>query len=635
MIELGPVSIAVYEVATEEEFARIDSLSLKERESFLFLEPHPTHERHWAIESYSPRWFKDFKGVLKRRVVNPFTYDKFLERCKEKGYEIRFLEDPTKHFEWAASLYDEPPVIVNSDLEGTINGMWPFQIQGFNFLKDLRGGVANWSTGTGKTVVAVALTKYHRDNDHYDLALYVCKRKSKTNVQRSLKALVDLHGEIIKTAPAARLKQYEALAELADKGEKPLLILNYEKFRDDETAMKNLLTGRRVWIIWDEMPAKLKHRGSQLYRNTAKVLYTSATDSSSNVKWKSLRAADMRSLVLSATLIEHSPMDFYNCVRLVDPERLGTIDQFHSKYVRSWSPYADHKPAGWKNLALLGEIASQFTHQVDKDDPDIAKYFPEILEQDIYLDLDPDHQALYDALMDEYAAEQDFETANILAKITVAQQLLDHPRLVLESSWKEEGAELAKKFVNKFGPEKLAKIKPVKIDELIERFESHQNEKGLVFSIYASMLKYMIPAAQNVGLNYVVFRGGMSDRDMQEVIDRFTNDPDCKLFLSTDAGGDSLDFPEATYTINFDLGYSWAAKKQRENRKHRIVSTKKTQYIYNFYVPNSVEERKREVIQRKYQYHQEIFKGTVSDLSEGARLSKGDLFYILLGRSTN
>jgi SNF2 family DNA or RNA helicase len=206
---------------------------------------------------------------------------------------------------------------------------------------------------------------------------------------------------------------------------------------------------------------------------------------------------------------------------------------------------------------------------------------------------------------------------------------------VLESSWKEEGAELAKKFVKKFGPDRLAKVKSVKIEELIERFESHKEDKGLVFSIYSSMLKYMIPAAKSVGLDFVVFTGGMNDTDMQEAIDRFTNDPSCKLFLSTDAGGDSLDFPDATYTINFDLGYSWAAKKQRENRKHRIVSTKKTQYIYNFYIPNSVEERKREVIQKKYQYHQEIFKGTVSELSEGARLSKGDLFYILLGRPTN
>ena len=40
---------------------------------------------------------------------------------------------------------------ITSALEGTVNGLLPFQVRGFNFLRDLpRGGIAQWSTGTGK-----------------------------------------------------------------------------------------------------------------------------------------------------------------------------------------------------------------------------------------------------------------------------------------------------------------------------------------------------------------------------------------------------------------------------------------------------------------------------------------------------
>jgi hypothetical protein len=622
-----------YEVITEEEFAEIDSLPKSERESFLFLEEHPTHERHWAIESYSKNWFKDFKGVLRRRVVNPFTYDQFRERAESKGYRIRFLSEPDAHFQWASSLYTTPSVVVQSRMDGTDGGYWPFQIQGYNFLKDLPAGVANWSTGTGKTILACALTKYHADNDDYDLCLWVTKRKSKTNAQRALQTFVGLHGSVLASLPDKRHKHYTEVRIESEQGKQPILILNYEKFRDDEEQLIELVDGLKLWIVWDEMPSKLKHRGSQLYKSTARVLYHWDKEDRAKVNWKNLRAAEMRSLVLSATLIEHSPMDFYNCVRLVDPGRLGSIQEFQAKYVRSYSPYADHKPRAWKNLALLGEVAASFTHQVDKDDPDIAKYFPDLMEQDVYLDLYSEHQSVYDSLMDEYAADEDYDGANILAKITVAQQLLDHPKLVLESAWADDdGGSLAKLFLDKHSAESLAKIRVAKMDELAERFESHKDDKGLVFSIYSSMLPHMARLATDIGLDYVVFHGGMSDGKMQEAIDRFAYNKDCRLFISTDAGGDSLDFPEADYTINYDFGYSWAAKKQRGNRKHRIVSTKNKQFIYNFYIPNSIEDRKREVIERKYQYHKEIFKGTVSELSEGARLTKGDLFYILLGR---
>lgn len=64
--------------------------------------------------------------------------------------------------------------------------------------------------------------------------------------------------------------------------------------------------------------------------------------------------------------------------------------------------------------------------------------------------------------------------------------------------------------------------------------------------------------------NPVILTGETQNR--QEIIDKFNNDPACKIFISTDAGNAGINLPAANYVINMELPYSLGKLEQRLGR---------------------------------------------------------------------
>lgn len=625
------------------------ALSLEERERFIFLEEHSELDHHWLVEGFDPGFFRHFEGVIgTKRVLTPFGFPAFQERAEAEGLRLVFVDDPTPEFDWAASLMEEPDVRINSDLAGTPSGMLPFQVQGYNFLKHVKGGIANWSTGTGKTVVSAALTRFHYDQGNFDLCLWVVKPHNKINTQRALQAFVGLDAMVVDGTPTKRQKTYDLTAELLTECAMPILIVNYEKFRDDEDNLQALVENKRVFIVWDEMPTKLKNRGTQMYKAVCRTLYLSAPRT---VKGRE-RPADLRQLMLSATPIENSPEDFFSCVRLIDPDIYGTAKEFHYQFVRTWSPFQYGVPLSWKNLATMGAKATPITHQVDKNDPDIAAQFPEVIEETIYVDMTDKQQKIYNRLMKvimEDGTRNDL-TANMMSKIGVAQMLVDHPLAVLRSATNraafeaeleaggfpaKEGSELAMKLRDAVGDQAFGVAGSAKFDGLEDILESmSEGDKTIIFTAFnASMIPLLSEALTTWGYNHVTYTGEMSTKQKQESEDRFKTDPDCAIFLSSDSGSDSINLEVASMVIHFDLPWKWSTVIQRQNRAHRITSSHEKIRYYALLAANSVEARKQEVIAAKAGYHDAIFKGAISDQSEDMRLTNKDLLYILTGKS--
>lgn len=630
---------------TQELEEQLLALSTEERKQYIFLENHHSMEHHWKVEGFDPGFIQHFEGVLNsKRVLSPFAYPFFQERAEAEGLKIVFLDDPKPVFEWAESLSELPEVVVQSVQPGTVNGLWPFQIQGYNFLKDLPGGVANWSTGTGKTVLASALTAYHHQQNHYDICLWVVKPHNRINTQRMLKQFVGIDSVVIDGPPAKRAAMYREA--------RGVLVLNYEKFRDDEQEITEMLDENRVFIVWDEMPTKLKNRQTKLYKSVVRSLFVQSnlTTDRPRVKWETQRPAELRQVMLSATPIELNPEDLYSCVRLLDPdERLGNVGNFRKTYVATYD-YFNHKPETWRNLAAMGNKLAPIIHQVDKTSPDIAAQFPDVLEQIVEVDLTADQQTIYDRLMKKILEDG---TANdisdsMMSKIGVAQMLLDHPLSVLRSAKKRElmveeleragfatpdGSQLAMDLVKIIGKEIFGRAGSAKLDALHDVLGGlEREEKGIIFTAFnASMLPLISEALTSWGYNHVVYKGGMSMKARQAAEDKFKSDPDCTLFLSSDAGSDSINLEVASMVVHYDLPWKWSTVIQRQNRAHRITSTHKTVRYYALLAPNTVEDRKQKIIATKAGYHDAIFKGAVAEQSDSMRLTKGDLTYILRG----
>lgn len=620
--------------------------SPKEREEWLFLEPHPDFPGQWKAASLDPHYFYQFEEEIgPYRAVSPSNLEHFLDKAKESKYRVAFFEDPTRVLDVYQGLNERPEVELNSSLEGTINGFLPYQVQGFNYLKDLEAGVAMWSTGTGKTVLATALLKYHLSLASFDTAFVVVKAHNKVNTQRALFRLAGIESLVLEGAKSRRRRLYADIAS----GKESIVVTNYEKFRADQEELLPIFDDRRLFVVWDEMPSKLKTRTSQLYKAVCECLYSTNPPA---VGWDRRRPQSLRQYMLSAAPIENDPGDFFNCVRLMDPRIYGTVKAFEGEYVARYNWFDPHKPDVWHKLDKMGLKAAHITHQVDKDDPDIAKQFPEVLEEPYYIDWDEQDRKIYDLLLKQ-AEKVGLEEVNPVALITILQMLCDAPSMVtnsaaiyeayeqVHSEWAEDGAggdepikegsAAAARLVAALGSDKLTDERHTKLDALRELLcETHSNEKVLVFSAYNEGLMPILEAKlREWDVSYARYAG--TPKQKQATEDLFMSDPDIQVFLSSDMGSDSLNLEAGSVVIHFDLPWKWSTKIQRQNRVHRVTSEFEKVKYYVLMMANSVEERKAKIIEQKYGYHQGVFKGAIADRSASARMSREDLLWVLTG----
>jgi SNF2 family DNA or RNA helicase len=358
---------------------------------WLILESHPDFNGAWVVNCLDPNWILDFNELSGTRAITPATLEAFVAKANNLGYNVAFGEAPANNFVVFDKLNDRPTVKLSSGLGSEdLNGFLPYQVQGFNFLKDLHSGVAMWSTGTGKTVLASALLKYHQQIGSYDFAWVVVKAHNKINTQRTFKRLADIDSVVL---DGPQKRRHETLLSLEEAPPGTVIVTNYEKFRIDLIHILPLFENKRVLIVWDEMPTKLKSRNTRLYKAIRKLLYK-------KVDMSVKRPSDLRQYMLSATPIENGPEDWYNCVRLLDPGIYGTVKQFRDEFVSSYEPFG-YEPSTWKNLDRMGLKAVHITHQVDKDSPDISEQFPDVIEEQLFIDWDKGDRAVYDLLAEE------------------------------------------------------------------------------------------------------------------------------------------------------------------------------------------------------------------------------------------
>lgn len=614
--------------------------SEKARSEWLFLEPHPSFKGQWKVECLDSHFFFDFKDIVgPYRTVAPSNLAEFLDEADERGYEVAFFEDPGTILDVYEHLNDTPDVKLNSNFEGTVNGFLPYQVQGYNMLKDLKAGIAMWDTGTGKTVLAGALIQHHLNLENFDVAFLVVKSGNRINSQRKLKKLCGIESVATPVLKKKRLKVYDTLYGKTNQ----IVVCNYENFRDDLEQILPLFENQRVLCIWDEMPTKLKTRTTELYKSVKHCLfdYDYEWPGVSAKKW---RPDSIHQYMLSATPIENDPEDFFNCVRLLDPTILGTVAQFRKEFVARYNYFDENKPDAWHKLDKIGHLTAHMVHQVDKTDPDIAKQFPEVIEEDFIVEWDLEHRALYNEVLDR--ADQ-LEVLPI-ATIALLQMVCDEPSMLTNSAavyeayaeaWEEwEGDEEETKEPKKQGSESAAMLidgldipevegpKQRRLKYLLT--EKHRGEKCCVFSAQnETLLPILEKRLQEWGVNYVRYAGTAKQRQAAE--DAFMEDPEVQVFLSSDMGSDSLDLFEGSVVIHYNLPWKWSTKIQRQNRINRASSTHALNLVYTLMMDTSIEYRKKKVIGQKYVYHKGVFKGAIADQSTSARMTLEDLYYML------
>lgn len=123
--------------------------------------------------------------------------------------------------------------------------------------------------------------------------------------------------------------------------------------------------------------------------------------------------------------------------------------------------------------------------------------------------------------------------------------------------------------------------------------------KILLFSGYTSMFPIIEKELKKNQISYLKLTGQTKVSERIELVDKFNEDKDIKVFLiSLKAGGTGLNLTGADMVIHYDPWWNISAENQATDRTYRIGQKNNVQ-VYKLITKNSIEEKIYELQQKK------------------------------------
>ena len=308
--------------------------------------------------------------------------------------------------------------------------------------------------------------------------------------------------------------------------------------------------------------------------------------------------------VLTGTPIENRIDEVYSIVQFLDPELLGPLFRFNREY---YELDERGRPTGFRNLEGLADRISTVMLRRRKDEvetelpPQSAKtFFVPMTEAqtNAYADYEYLARRLASQAEKRPLAAEEFE---------MLQRHLACMRMVCDTLYILGGDEADCPKMDE-----IAKLIPDLLDD--------PGCKIIVFSEWVRMLELVRVFATEAGIEFAWHTGSVPQPRRREEIKRFREDPDCRLFLSSEAGGVGLNLQVADTVINMDQPWNPARLDQRIARAWR-KHQHRTVRVFNLVSEDTIEHRMLGLLDAK------------RTLAEGVLDRRGDLTSIPLPTS--
>jgi hypothetical protein len=278
--------------------------------------------------------------------------------------------------------------------------------------------------------------------------------------------------------------------------------------------------------------------------------------------------------VLTGTPIENRIEELFSIMQVIDPKILGPLFKFKQAY---YDLDERGKPTKYKNLSeLYRRLKSVILRRLKKD---VEEQLPERTVKHYFVKMAPEQTVRYD----EYSMQVS-RLLSVLKKRPLTpeeskklQQLLACMRMIADTPYilDEECRECPKLE---------------ELEEILKGLIDCHDNKIIIFSEWERMLCLVRELADKLGLSYGWHTGTVPLNKRREDIHRFKEDPNCRLFLSTDSGSVGLNLQVANVVINLDLPWNPAKLEQRIARAWRKNQTRRVQVI-NLVTENTIEHR--------------------------------------------
>ena len=242
---------------------------------------------------------------------------------------------------------------------------------------------------------------------------------------------------------------------------------------------------------------------------------------------------------------------------------------------------------GNKNAGKLNEQLSKFMLRRRKDILDLP---PKIIIDEI-LEMDLKQQVLYDkykSLMKQQLINMKGNMTAILSAYIKLRQITCHPQ------WVDEKYKDSVKFE--------------RVHQLMNEITENE-QKAIIFSNWATPIEWLYEELKIY--NPAKITGDTKDR--MEEVERFQNDPNCKVILGTvGAMGTGLTLTAASNVIFIDEPWNRALKDQCTDRAHRI-GTKSSVNIYTLLCKDTIDDRVHKKVFLKGIMQDEVIDGILVD----------------------
>ena len=417
--------------------------------------------------------------------------------------------------------------------------------------------------GLGKTIQAIAACELLRRLRGIARVLVVCPASLKGEWQEQIARFSEAPTRLINGSRPVRLHQYAQPAFFT--------VVNYEQVVIDADEINRLV--RPDVVILDEA-----QRIKNWHTKTARVV-------------KSLAAP--YAFVLTGTPIENRIDEIYSIVQFLDPGLLGPLFRFNRDF---YDLDERGRPVGYQNLDVLMRKLQPILLRRRKSD--VETELPGRTVTNYLVPMAEEQRARYEDYRGQAAriaaiakrrplTQKEFERLQMF--LACMRMLCDTPYIL------DVNCRLSPKL------EELERV----LAELL----ADPDRKIIVFSEWERMLTLVRELAVEMGIELAWHTGSVPQERRRAEIARFKQDPDCRLFLSTDSGSVGLNLQAASAVINLDLPWNPAKLEQRIARAWR-KNQFRTVDVINLVTEDSIEHNMLHLLAQKQALADGVLDGT-------------------------
>lgn len=480
--------------------------------------------------------YRDFFQMLgEARAIN----DTF--RCYDDAINYVLVQRELPHRQKAVEQFSD------DDLDTMMHTkLYPYQREGIRFASSAGHALIADEMGLGKTIQAIGTAEVLMATGYVSQVLILCPTSLKYQWKREIERFTGGKRQVlvIEGGPIKRKEQYT--------NSEPYKIVSYNSACNDIKMWGALSTDL---LIMDEVQ-RLKNWKTQ-------------------ISIAARRIKSPYSVILSGTPLENKLEELYSVMEFVDQYCLSPYYDFRDRYI-----ICDTKGAtrGYKNLNEIGERLKPYL--IRRRKVDVKLQMPERLDQNILLpitqqqmDIHDDYKATVSRILQKwerlhFLSEQDRLR---LMQCLAAMRMVCDSTYILDQKTRYD----------------------TKVDEvmnMVDNIVDSGDEKVVIFSQWERMTRLVAAELGKRDIKFEYLHGGVPSIKRKDMVNNFTDCPESRVFLSTDAGSTGLNLQAASIIINLDLPWNPAVLEQRIGRIYRIGQKRNIQ-VYNLVAAGTFEEQ--------------------------------------------